>query len=183
MLESELMIPIMPYNVPLYSQISDISSVAWQQKGCGVADVAMIVEFYKPNTTSVQKVLEEAIKIGAYQKNVGWKHAGLAALAVKHGLVGRTFDFSKLTKEDAFSQFKDILEEGPMIASIHRGFNPKSPYGHLIVATGFDDSFVYYNDPGKRDGIKKTTIADFIKGWKKRLIVIRPPETKVALSS
>src|SRR3990167_9836642 len=100
------MIPVipvtMPYQVPLYSQVSDISSVAWQQKGCVVADVAMIVEFYKPKTTSVQKVLEEGIKGGAYVKNVGWSHAGLAGLALKHGLVGKTFDFSPLKRLDAF---------------------------------------------------------------------------------
>lgn len=172
------MIPMMPYNVPLYSQISDISSVAWKQKGCGVTDVAMIVEFYKPNTTSVQKVLEEGLKSGAYQKNVGWKHDGLAALAVKHGLVGKTLDLSSLNKESAFEEFKTIVEEGPVIASIHRGFNPQSSYGHLVVVTGFDDDEVFYNDPGKREGIRKVSISDFMKGWKKRLIVIRPPETK-----
>ena len=172
------MIAEMPYPVPLYSQINDISSIAWQQKGCGVADVAMIVEFYKPNTTTVQKVLEEGIKGGAYVKNVGWSHAGLAALAVKHGLVGKTVDLSVLTREAAFSQFKNTLKEGPIIASIHRGFDPKSPFGHLIVATGFDENFVYYNDPGKREGNRKATISDFMKGWKKRLIVIRPPQVK-----
>lgn len=170
-------IPVMPYNVPLYSQITDISSVEWQQKGCGVADLAMIIEFYKPNTTSVQKVLEEALASGAYQKNVGWKHDGLAALAEKHGLVGSTHDLSKLSKDDSFTQFKNILNEGPAVASIHRGFNPKSSFGHLIVITGFDDNFIYYNDPGKRDGIKKVAVNDFMQGWKKRLIVVRPPET------
>ncbi|MFA6257927.1 MAG: C39 family peptidase [Candidatus Paceibacterota bacterium] len=172
------MIPIMPYSVPLYSQISDISSVAWQQKGCGVADVAMIVEFYKPNTTSVQKVLEQALKGGAYVKNVGWSHQGLASLAVKYGLVGKTVDLSKFKNETALSQFKNTVKEGPVIASIRRGFNPKSPFGHLIVVTGFDDKLVYYNDPGKRDGIRTVPISDFMKGWKKRLIVIREPDTK-----
>lgn len=177
------MIPVIPpYDVPLYSQISDITSVAWQQKGCGVADVAMIVEFYKPKTTSVQKVLEEGLAGGAYVKNVGWSHAGLAALAVKHGLVGKTIDFSPLGKETAFSQFKDVLKEGPMIASIHRGFDPNSPYGHLIVVTGLDENLVYFNDPGKRDGKRSVSIADFMKGWKKRLIVIRPPETEVKVA-
>lgn len=170
----------MPYNVPLYSQIRDITSVAWQQKGCGVADVAMLVEFYKPNTTSVQKILEEGLKAGAYQKNVGWKHDGLAALAVKHGLVGKTVDMSKSTKEIAFKELQKIIKDGPAIASIHRGFNAKSPFGHLIVITGFDKDLVYYNDPGKRDGIRQVTISEFMKGWKKRLIVIRPPESKTA---
>ncbi|HVY35802.1 MAG TPA: C39 family peptidase [Candidatus Paceibacterota bacterium] len=173
----------MPYNVPLYSQIRDISSVVWQQKGCGVTDVAMIVDFYKPNNTTVQKVLEEAIAAGAYQKGVGWKHDGLAALAAKHGLVGTTLDLSMLKTNDAFHHFEDVVKEGPVIASIHRGFDPKSPYGHLIVITGVDDMLVYYNDPGKRDGIRSVSIADFKNGWKKRLIVIRPPETKIALAS
>ncbi len=169
------MIPIMPYHVPLYYQITDIISPAWQQKGCGVTDVAMIVEFYKPNTTTVQKVLEEALKGGAYVKNVGWSHTGLASLAVKHGLVGKTVDLTTETKTTALKQFKSIVKDGPVIASIHRGFNPASPYGHMVVVTGFDDKLVYYNDPGKHDGIKNIAIADFIKGWKKRLIVIRPP--------
>lgn len=172
----------MPYHVPLYSQISDISSIEWRQKGCGVVDLAMIIEFYKPNTTTVQKVLEEAIASGAYQKNVGWKHSGLAALAEKHGLIGKTYDLSNLDKETAFSQFKNILNEGPVVASIHRGFNPKSPYGHLIVVTGFDDDLIYYNDPGKHDGIRKVSIADFMKGWKKKLIVVRPPEPKTEIA-
>ena len=80
------------------------------------------------------------------------------------------------------SQFKEIVKEGPVIASIHRGFNPKSSFGHLIVVTGFDEKLVYYNDPGKHDGIRNVAIADFTKGWKKRLIVIRKPETKLALA-
>lgn len=180
------LIPAMPYTVPLFSQISDISSPEWKQKGCGVADIAMIIEFYKPNTTSVDKVLEEAIKGGAYVKNVGWSHAGLAALAQKHGMIGKTYSFSGLTKADAFSQFEDIIKEGPAIASIHRGFNPKSSYGHLIVVTGFDDNLVYYNDPGKHDGIRKISIDQFMNGWKRSLIVIRTPvsesKTQIALA-
>lgn len=176
-------VPTMPYSVPLFSQISDISSVPWQQKGCGVAGVAMIVEFYKPKTTTVDKILAEALKAGAYVKNVGWSHSGLASLAVKHGLVGKTIDLSTYKNDAALSHFKDIVKEGPVIASIHRGFNPKSPYGHLVVVTGFDDKLVYFNDPGKHDGIRTVAVADFIKGWKKRLIVIREPEVKVALAS
>ena len=175
-------VPEMPYSVPLFSQISDITSLAWQQKGCGVADVAMIVEFYKPKTTSVQEILNEALKQGAYVKNVGWSHEGLAALAVKHDLVGKTVDLSSLKNTTALSQFKEIVKEGPVIASIHRGFNPKSSFGHLVVVTGFDEKLVYYNDPGKHDGIRNIAIADFTKGWKKRLIVIREPVAKLALA-
>lgn len=184
MLISKTMIPIsvpvtIPrYDVPLYSQISDISWPDWRQKGCGIVDVTMIIEFYKPNTTSVQEVLEQGIKSGAYVTKVGWSHDGLAKLAKKHGLVGKVYDFSKSDKDTAFSQFQNILKEGPVIASIHRGFDPKSPYGHLVVITGSDKDFIYYNDPGKREGIRKVSIADFKKGSKRRFIDISPPEEK-----
>ncbi len=171
------------YDVPLYSQITDITSPEWKQKGCGVADLAMLIEYYKPKTTTVQKVLETALVFGAYQKNVGWSHEGLANLAKKYDLVGKTIDYTKLNKDTALSQLKDIIKEGPAIASIHRGFNPKSSFGHLIVITGFDNDLIYYNDPGKHDGIRKVTITDFLKGWKQRLIVVRLPvsEKQIAL--
>ncbi len=172
----------MPYDVPLFSQISDISSVNWKQKGCGVADIAMLIEFYKPNTTTVQKVLEEGLASGAYLKNVGWKHDGLAKLATKYDLIGKTHDFSKSDKITALIQLKDIIKEGPAIASIRRGFNPTSSFGHLIVVTGFDDKLVYYNDPGKKEGIRNVPISEFMNGWKKRLIVVRPPATKIQIA-
>jgi len=175
--------PTMPYNVPLYSQISDISWPDWKQKGCGVADVAMIIEYYKPKTTTVQKELEEGISSGAYQKNVGWKHDGLAALAKTHDLTGKVLDFSKYNKETSLSEFQNVIKEGPAIASIHRGFNAKSSFGHLIVITGFDDNFIYFNDPGKREGIRKVPVAEFMGGWKRKLIVIRPIEIKKEIAS
>jgi uncharacterized protein YvpB len=181
----------MPYNVPLYSQIRDISWTEWQQKGCGVADVAMIVNYYKPETTNVQAVLEAGIKSGAYVKNVGWSHTGLANLAKKYGLVGSEKSFYDFNKELALSEFKKVIDEGPAIASIHRNFDPKLSFGHLIVVTGYDDKFVYFNDPGKRDGIRSVPVSQFMNGWKRKLIVIRPEisdsgksdlENKIALA-
>ncbi|MEI7709746.1 MAG: C39 family peptidase, partial [bacterium] len=122
---------------------------------------------------------EEALKInGAYVTHVGWSYKGLATLATQHGFVGKTVDLSKLSTDSAFSQFKSTVQEGPVIASIHRAFNPASPFGHLIVITGFDDKLVYYNDPGKNDGIRTVSISDFNKGWEKRLIVIREPKVQ-----
>lgn len=170
----------MPYNVPLYSQIADISWTDWKQKGCGVADVAMIVNYYKPETTNVQAVLEAGIKSGAYVKNVGWGHAGLAALAKKYGLKGEEKSFYDFNKEIALSEFKKVIDEGPVIASIHRNFDPKLSFGHLIVITGYDDKLVYFNDPGKKDGIRTVPVSQFMNGWKRKLIVIRPiSETEI----
>lgn len=179
---------VMPYDVPLYSQIADISSVEWKQKGCGVTDVAMLVNYYKPKTTNVQAVLEAGIKSGAYVKNVGWSHTGLASLAKKYGLHGEEKSFYDFNKETAFNEFKKIIDEGPAIASIHRNFDPELSFGHLVVITGYDDKLVYYNDPGKHDGIRTVSISSFMSGWKRKLIVIRPPietesKTQLALAN
>lgn len=168
----------MPYDVPLYSQIRDISWTEWQQKGCGVADVAMLVNYYKPETTNVQAVLENGIKSGAYVKNVGWSHDGLAKLASRYGLIGKVHAFWDYDRTTALSEFKKIIDEGPAIASIHRNFDPKLSFGHLIVITGYDENFVYFNDPGKKDGIRTVPVSQFMNGWKRKLIVIRPIEDK-----
>lgn len=173
-----LVAPItMPYDVPLYSQIADISWTEWKQKGCGVADVAMLVNYYKPKTTNVQEVLETGIKSGAYVKNVGWSHDGLASLAKKYDLTGTVESFYDFNKEVALAEFKKTIDEGPAIASIHRNFDPKLSFGHLIVVTGYDDKLVYFNDPGKKEGIRTVPVSQFMSGWKRKLIVIRP-ETK-----
>jgi uncharacterized protein YvpB len=164
----------MPYSVPLYSQISDISWTDWKQKGCGVTDVAMIVNYYKPDTTNAQEALEFGIKTGAYVKNVGWSHDGLARLATKYNMTGEVQAFWDYDKDTAFEEFKKVIKDGPAIASIHRNFDPKLSFGHLVVITGFDDKLVYYNDPGKREGIRSIPIEQFMKGWKRKLIVIRP---------
>jgi uncharacterized protein YvpB len=173
----------MPYEVPLYSQIADISWTDWKQKGCGVADVAMLVNYYKPKTTNVQAVLEAGIKSGAYVKNVGWSHTGLASLAKKYGLSGEEKSFYDFNKELALTEFKKVIDEGPAIASIHRNFDPKLSFGHLIVITGYDDKLVYYNDPGKHDGIRTVSISQFMSGWKRKLIVIRPIEKELESDS
>lgn len=164
------------YEVPLHYQISEIKSIDWKQKGCGVASLAMLVDFYKPDdTASVQTLLEQGLRAGAFQKGVGWTHQGLANLAKKYGLVGTTYTLAGMKNGDAFPQFEKLLGDGPVIASIHRNFDPKNSAGHLVVVTGFDKDFIYYNDPGKHEGKRKVAISDFLKGWKKSFIVVRLP--------
>src|SRR3989344_8293245 len=45
--------------VPFYSQFSDIRDAKWQKLGCGIADLAMLIEFYKPGMVSVNTLLKE----------------------------------------------------------------------------------------------------------------------------
>lgn len=170
------------YDVPYYSQLTDISAVEWRMEGCGIAALAMEIAFYKPNAVSVDKMLDQAIATGAIARGVGSYHQGLSNLATKYGLVGKVYDLSASNNPTAFGQFKNILKEGPVIVSIRNKFNPASTLGHIIVVTGINDNFVFYSDPASRteaNGEKKIAINTFLAGWKKRFITVRDPKTDI----
>jgi ABC-type bacteriocin/lantibiotic exporter with double-glycine peptidase domain len=140
----------------------------------------MVIEYYKPDTVSVNKLLSQGIAAGAYLSSAGWTYSGLIGLAKKYGLTGSSHDLGALSSASAFAQFKDALKKGPVIASIHYKFDPKSTIPHLIVINGIKGDTLYYNDPAAKIGEKTISSADFLKGWKKRYIVIRPTEVEVA---
>jgi len=159
--------------VPFYSQFRDIDSKEWQKLGCGVTSLAMLINFYKPNSVTVNNLLKEGIADGAYLDGAGWKHSGLVLLAKKYNLKSEAFDFSNLTKEDAFIKLEKSLKEGPVIVSIHYKFDIKSSIPHLAVINGIDGNIVYYNDPAGKSAGEKISVEDFIKVWKKRFITVR----------
>lgn len=161
-------------DVPFYSQFHDIHAVKWQKLGCGIASLAMLIEYYQPGIVSVNTLLEEGIDAGAFINGVGWTHRGLALLASKYGLEGANYDFSRLDMSVAFAQFEKFLKEGPVIASVHYRFDPESLIPHLVVINGINNDTIYYNDPSGTSAGGKISIQDFMKGWKKRFIVVRP---------
>jgi len=168
------------YDVPYYSQLTDISAVEWRMEGCGIASMAMGIAFYKPNAVSVDKMLDQALVSGSYAPSVGWKHQELSALANRYGLVGKVYDLSKTTNQKAFAGFKDALNIGPVVVSIHNKFDPKATLGHIVIVTGLDDNFVFYNDPASSSSVKgqkKIAVSGFLAGWKKRFITIRERAT------
>lgn len=160
--------------VPFYSQLRDISEPKWKKLGCGIADLAMIIEFYNPGVVSVDALLQEGRAAGAFLEGVGWKHRDLALLSRKYGLDGTNYDWSHLKTDAALAQLAEILEDGPVIASVYYTFNPRNPIPHLVVINGIDGGTVYYNDPAAESGGKTISAADFMRGWKKKLIVLRP---------
>lgn len=180
--ESPVVLPAIP-EVPFYSQFKDIQSPKWQKVGCGIASLAMIIDYYKPDTISANTLLKKGIAAGAYDKNAGWIYDGLIQLSEQYGLGGNFYDLSKLDSKTALEQFKKYSKDGPVIASVHYKFDPKSTIPHLVVINGIDNGIVYYNDPASNGGGKQISVADFLKGWKKRIIVMRPitESTLVAL--
>lgn len=161
-------------DVPFYSQFKDIQSPQWQKVGCGIASLAMVIDFYKPGAVSVNTLLKKGIAAGAYLQDVGWIYAGLIHLAQRYGLDGSYHDLSKLDTKTAFDQFKKYLDGGPVILSVHYKFDPKSTIPHLVVIDGIKNDVVYYNDPAAKTGEKQISVANFLKGWTKKVIVIRP---------
>ena len=160
--------------VPFYSQFSDIRDAKWQKLGCGIADLAMLIEFYKPGMVSVNTLLKEGIEAGAFLNGAGWKHKDLARMARPYGLEGASFDLSREDVDPAFAKFEKFLQEGAVIASVYYTFDPKNPIPHLVVINSIEDDVVYYNDPAETSGGKKISVSDFKKAWKKRFITVRP---------
>jgi ABC-type bacteriocin/lantibiotic exporter with double-glycine peptidase domain len=164
-------------DVPFYSQFKNITSPTWQKVGCGVASLAMVIDYYKP-AVSVNTLLKQGVAAGAYLPSVGWTYQGLIDLAGRYGLSGEIFDLGSQSATTSFQQLKSRLVEGPVIVSIHYQFDPKSSIPHLVVLDGMSGDTLYYNDPAAKTGRKQISTAYFLKAWKKRFIVIRPEETK-----
>ena len=133
----------------------------------------MIIDYYKP-AVAVDTLLKQGIASGAYLQSAGWTYKGLIGISTKYGLDGDSYDLGKLSTKKAFAQFKKELEDGPVIASVHYKFDPKSTIPHLVVIDSIDGDVVYYNDPAAKVGQKQISTTDFLKAWKKRFIVIRP---------
>jgi predicted double-glycine peptidase len=169
--------------VPFYSQFADVSSQNWKKRSCGVVSVAMVLDYYSDESISVDKLLTQAIKSGAYTEKAGWTHKGLIALAKAHGLTGEAYDLTTSSSKTAFASFSSHLSDGPVIVSVHYKFDPKSTIPHLVVIDGIKDGYVYYNDPAASGGSKKIAVAEFLKGWKQRFIVLRPTHKSLALAT
>lgn len=159
---------------PFYSQFDDITDPSWKKVGCGIASLAMIIEFYNPGEVSVDNLLTEGIKSGAYLNDAGWIHKGLIDLAQRYNLNGNTSDLSGLSTSGALEKLENILAEGPVMASVHYTFDPKNPIPHLVVINKIVGDTVYYNDPSEKAGNGSISTAKFLKAWKKRYIEIRP---------
>ncbi|HEY6020370.1 MAG TPA: C39 family peptidase [Candidatus Paceibacterota bacterium] len=159
--------------VPFYSQFKDVSSASWQKRACGIASLAMVIDYYRDSAVSVDALLKEGIAAGAYS-SAGWTYQGLINVAQKHGMTGASYDLGALGSTTAFTKLTRALTNGPVIASVHYKFDPKSSIPHLVVLSGIDNDYVYYNDPAAKAGDKKILIADFRKAWKQRYIAIRP---------
>jgi len=162
------------YSVPYVSQLHDITSPTWSKNGCGVASLAMLIEYYNPGSVEVNELLDEGIAAGAYITNVGWAYAGLIGISRPYGLTGASYDLAGHTMDAAFTAFTEALKKGPVMASVHYTFDPKNPIPHLVIVTGVKDGRLYFNDPGFGKPGDSIPVSQFKNSWKKRYIEFWP---------
>ena len=162
--------------VPFHSQIKEIASKTWENQGCGITSLAMIIDYYRPGVVTVNKLLGQGIAAGAFIENAGWSHQGLIDLSKKYGLTGSQHNLSASTATVALADLASSLAKGPVIASVHYKLDPRNPLPHMIVIDGIDKGTVYYNDPAGKAGEQQIAAADFVKAWKKQYIAIRPAD-------
>lgn len=166
--------------VPSYSQFADIGRATWKHRSCGIVCLKMLIDYHgardphtKKSPTTAQ-LLAEGIRTGAYIKNIGWKHAGLATLAAHYGLRGKNYDWAPLPKRAAEQRFRIALMRGPLIASVHRGLDIQNG-GHLVVVTDLKDKTIFYNDPDARirRGVRRSApTVRFFAAWKQRIVAV-----------
>lgn len=170
--------------VPFYSQFDDITSKKWKPAGCGITSLAMLIEYYKPKTVDVDTLLDEGLDAGAFSSKAGgWTYDGLIEVSQKYGLDGQAFDFGNESSKIALAWLSVSLMDGPVMASVHYKFDPKSKIPHLVVINGIDGDNVYYNDPASKEGGNLSLpLKDFLKAWKQRFIVMRPVEESKPLA-
>jgi len=162
------------FTVPFFSQFTDITDPEWKKIGCGIASLAMLIEFYEPGDVSVDTLLEEGVSANAYLSNAGWTYAGLIGISKKYGLGGTSYDMGGTGMETAFAKLEKALKDGPVMVSVHYTFDPKNPIPHLVIANGIENNTLYYNDPAEKSGGGSISVEVFKQAWKKRYIEIRP---------
>lgn len=169
------------YDVPFTSQFADLGDHQWRARGCGIAALKMVMDFWG-NAPSLDELLREGLVAGAYREGIGWSHRGLAMVAQAHGYQASNVDVAPAsptpeTADQAWQMLIGELERGPVLVSVWRSLDPQPHGGHIVVLTGWDGTLVSFNDPIERsasEGQKVLVREVFMRLFKQRWIIIHP---------
>lgn len=175
------------YDVPFESQYEGITNPEWKWRGCGIIALHMVMRYWYERDvaqvlTTIDKLLTAGLSSGVYLEGIGWSHRGLAGLAKSFGYVGFNVDHAAKgptpkDERESWRILKDELRKGPILASMYHNLDPERGGGHIVVVTGFADGLVSFNDPeeiNEFEGKKIIVLEQFLRGFKRRFIVIRP---------
>lgn len=177
-------------SIPLayYSQWRDVTREEWQHRACGIAVLASMLSHLDGGRErmNLDRLIDEAVAMGAHDPAIGWIHSGLIALAAKHGAIleSRVYRIHGNTRQESVEMARGIseivheLRSGvPVIASVRRGFlEGGSP--HMVLLSGIDDASGHtvflVHDPDastEEDGAYRRVSSDvFQKNWRKLAI-------------
>ncbi|MBM4389206.1 MAG: C39 family peptidase [Deltaproteobacteria bacterium] len=170
----------MRYEIPAYSQYLDVKNRAWKRRSCGIVALKMAMDYYEPRRAairSIPRLIKKGMRMHAYVRNVGWSHRGLAHIAETYSFRGKNYDWWKETPRRALTKLNRYLGNGPVLASVYRDLRPNA-HGHLVVIAGLEKGTIYYYNPDSRTKsriARHASLKKFLRGWKRRIIVIRPP--------
>lgn len=145
----------------------------WGERGCGVACLRMILHFFTGRDEGYTNLLAQGVGQGAYSDR-GWIHAGLAAIAQRHGIPACACSVQ------GPAELRAALMHGPVIASVTLGFPEDGRRGgHLVVVCGFEQSeprIVHVRDPA-RWGESHAWVGEsrFLASFTGRVIRFDPP--------
>lgn len=135
--------------VPYYSQFVDVQDPFWMLRACGAVSLKMVSEFHGVDVPEILTLCNEARDRGGYHVTNGWVHDYLVLKAKELGL--EAFRKEGLTSFDEIKNHLDVY--GPVIVSVEKRVLEQTRF-HLLVVTGYDDEFVYYNEPESTDKAK-----------------------------
>lgn len=166
----------------LYSQYLDFTNKERQKHGCGIASLAMLMDYINhlshtnKNIPSLDKLYQVGINRRAYIKDIGWRHAGLVGVAKVYGFKNsQAHDLSAFSDVEALQILKQKLKQGPVLASIYSKYKTAGS-GHLIGLLSLTKQEAVVLDPDskiRRNVYRQLPLGKFIRAWKKRFIVIR----------
>jgi hypothetical protein len=120
----------------------------WGPRSCGVACVAMAGHCLGSSMPALPELLAEGRGSGAYIAGVGWTHAGLARLCLRHGMSARP---AELTVDDLVGWVKHGSTPRLFIASVAREWRATQNGGHLVLVRGYEEADRGFEiaDPGR----------------------------------
>lgn len=130
------------HEVPMCRQLFDVArwqtdgfataqeSAWWSDRACGVACMRMMLLGWFGQASTPAELLHQARADGAYLRDRGWSHAGLARLGARHGLPAEAVTLPE-------DEIVGHLERAPVIVSVKIKFPVgQGRGGHLVVLTG-----------------------------------------------
>lgn len=184
----------MKLNIPFFSQLNSQVPKELQRSVCSIACIKMIFDLKKIEN-SFENIYKEAEVIGGRETS-GWNHETMVRLLRNHGILayrqeffGHTINLATLevmhSKDSEVFEIKglekikeSVSKNNPVIVSVFAGFsqdieNKKSinMVNHIVLITGFDDSYLYLHDP-IFDIPTKVSYKHFMNYWRRLTIFV-----------